>query len=63
MIDELAARHGVRWALPTVEVVRGSAALARGMGLERLVSPDAPLGETFEELFVAQMTGLAKELS
>ena len=30
------------------------------MGLERLVSPEAPLGETFEELFVAQMTGLAR---
>ena len=43
-----------------VEVVRGSSALARGMGLERLVDPDAPLGATFEELFVAQMTGLAR---
>jgi len=30
------------------------------MGLERLVSPEAPLGATFEELFVAQMTGLAR---
>jgi len=30
------------------------------MGIERLVSPDAPLGVTFEELFVAQMTGLAR---
>ena len=60
LIDDLAARHGVTYALPTVEVVRGSSALARGMGLERLVSPDAPLGATFEELFVAQMTGLAR---
>ncbi len=40
--------------------MRGSAALARGMGLERLVSPEAPLGETFEELFVALMTGLPR---
>jgi AcrR family transcriptional regulator len=60
LIDELAARHGVTYALPTLEVVRGSSALARGMGLERLVSPDAPLGAMFEELFVAQMTGLAR---
>ena len=60
LIDDLAARHGVTYALPTVEVVRGSSALARGMGLERLVSPDAPLGATFEEVFVAQMTGLAR---
>jgi AcrR family transcriptional regulator len=60
LIDDLAARHGIRYVLPTVEVVRGSSALARGMGIERLVSPDAPLGATFEELFVAQMTGLAR---
>jgi AcrR family transcriptional regulator len=60
LIDDLAARHRVTFALPTVEVVRGSSALARGMGLERLVSPDAPLGATFEELFVAQMIGLAR---
>ena len=58
--DDLAARHGIEYVLPTVEVVRGSSALARGMGIERLVSPEAPLGATFEELFVAQMTGLAR---
>jgi AcrR family transcriptional regulator len=60
LIDDLAARHGIEYVLPTVEVVRGSSALARGMGIERLVSPEAPLGATFEELFVAQMTGLAR---
>jgi AcrR family transcriptional regulator len=60
LVDDLAARHDVTYALPTLEVVRGSSALARGMGLERLVSPDAPLGAMFEELFVAQMTGLAR---
>jgi AcrR family transcriptional regulator len=59
-IDALAARHGVVWTMPPIEVVRGSAALARGMGLERLVDPDAPLGARFVELFVAQMTGLAR---
>jgi AcrR family transcriptional regulator len=60
LIDDLAARHGIAYVLPTVEVVRGSSALARGMGIERLVSPEAPLGASFEELFVAQMTGLAR---
>ena len=60
LIDDLAARHGIAWALPAVEVVRGSSALARGMGLERLIAPDLPLGASFEELFVAQMTGLAR---
>jgi AcrR family transcriptional regulator len=60
LIDDLAARHDMTYALPTTEVVRGSAALARGMGLERLVAPDAPLGAMFEELFVALMTGIAR---
>jgi AcrR family transcriptional regulator len=60
LVDEHAALHGVTYLLPTVDVVRGSSALARGMGLERLIAPDAPLGATFEELFVAQMTGLAR---
>jgi AcrR family transcriptional regulator len=61
LIDALAERHGMTYALPTTEVVRGSSALARGMGLERLVTPDAPLGEMFVELFVALMVGIAKE--
>jgi AcrR family transcriptional regulator len=58
-IEALADRHGIVWAMPPIEVVRGSAALARGLGLERLVDPEAPLGERFEELFVALMTSLA----
>jgi len=60
LIDDLAERHGVTYSLPTVEVVRGSSALARGMGLERLIAPDLPLGASFEELFVAQMIGLVR---
>jgi AcrR family transcriptional regulator len=59
-LDELAGRHGMAYRLPTPEFVRGSAALARGMGLERLIAPDVPLGELFEEMFVAYCTGLAR---
>jgi AcrR family transcriptional regulator len=59
-IEALADRHGLAWTMPPIEVVRGSSALARGMGLERLVDPDAPLGARFEELFVTLMTGLAR---
>jgi AcrR family transcriptional regulator len=60
LLDELAARHGMAYRLPTTEFVRGSSALARGMGLERLVDPDLPLGELFEDMFVAYCTGLAE---
>jgi AcrR family transcriptional regulator len=60
LLDDLAARHGLAYRLPTSEFVRGSSALARGMGLERLVKPDLPLGELFEEMFVAYCTGLAR---
>ena len=60
LLDELAARHGLAYRLPTPEFVRGSSALARGMGLERLVNPDLPLGALFEEMFVAYCTGLAR---
>jgi AcrR family transcriptional regulator len=60
LMDEVAARHGIAFALPTPEFVRGSSALARGMGLERLVTPDLPLGALFEEMFVAYCTGLAR---
>ena len=59
-IEALAEGHGIVWTMPAIEVVRGSSALARGMGLERLVDPDAPLAERFEELFVALMTSLAR---
>jgi AcrR family transcriptional regulator len=60
LLDELAARHGMAYRLPTPEFVRGSSALARGMGLERLVEPGLPLGELFEEMFVAYCTGLTR---
>jgi AcrR family transcriptional regulator len=59
-LDDLAARHGMAYRLPTPEFVRGSAALARGMGLERLVDPGALRGEVFEEMFVALCMGLAR---
>jgi AcrR family transcriptional regulator len=60
LLDDLAARHGLTYRLPTPEFVRGSSALARGMGLERLVNPELPLGDLFEEMFVAYCTGLAR---
>jgi len=59
LVDALAARHGVEFALPTREVVRGSGALNRGLAIEQLIDPDLP-GEVFEEMHVAYMKGLTR---
>ncbi len=58
LIEELASRHGVGYQIPAKEVVRGSAALARGMALERLLAPGAVSGELFEEMHTAYVNGL-----
>jgi AcrR family transcriptional regulator len=59
MVDALAARHGVEFTLPTLEIVRGSGALNRGLAIEQLIDPDLS-GEMFEEMHVAYMRGLTK---
>jgi AcrR family transcriptional regulator len=59
IIDALAERHGLEFALPTKQIARGSGALNRGMALEQLLDPTIP-GEFFEEMHVAYMRGLTK---
>jgi AcrR family transcriptional regulator len=60
VLEELARRHGVEFAMPAREVVRGTGALGRGLALERLLDPGAPVGDLFEELFVAATLAVAK---
>jgi AcrR family transcriptional regulator len=60
VVEELARRHGKRFRIAPRDVVRGTAALGRGLALERLVAPDAPLGDVYEELFVAATLGVAE---
>jgi AcrR family transcriptional regulator len=48
LMDELGERHGVRYELGSRELVRVVAALARGLGLERQIDPEAGL----EDLYV-----------
>jgi AcrR family transcriptional regulator len=60
LIDELGARHGVHYRLPAKEIARGSAALARGVALERLLDPDGSSADAFEEMHTAYVTGLLK---
>jgi BetI-type transcriptional repressor, C-terminal len=41
LLDEFARRWRVEFTIPVREVVRGTYALSRGMGLERLLDPEA----------------------
>jgi AcrR family transcriptional regulator len=52
LIEAIAARWGIEFRLPAREVVRGTGALGRGLGLELMLRPGADLGELFEELFL-----------
>ena len=60
IITELAARHEVEFRLPTREVGRGAAGLARGMALERLLDSDGKAMD-FEEMFVSFVMGFTNE--
>jgi hypothetical protein len=60
LIEELGSRHGVQFAVPTTEIARGSSALARGMALDRLLSPGTPSADMFEEMHTAYVTGLTR---
>jgi len=60
LIEELGRRHGVDFALPTKEIARGSAALARGMALERLLNPRAVPADLFDRVHTAYVQGLTK---
>jgi AcrR family transcriptional regulator len=57
LIEEFARRWGVEFTIPAREVVRGTYALSRGMGLERLVDPRATPLAQFEEMFLAYVKG------
>jgi AcrR family transcriptional regulator len=61
LIDELSRRYGVRYAIPAREVARGSAALARGIALERLLAPGRLSLELFERMHTAYMRGLERD--
>lgn len=59
MVDALAAQHGVEFTIPTMDMVRGSGALNRGLAIEQLINPDLS-GEMFEAMHLAYMRGMTK---
>jgi AcrR family transcriptional regulator len=58
LIDELAARHDLAYTIPTVEVARGSAALLRGLMIERMLDRSASPPQLMEAMHAAYMKGL-----
>jgi AcrR family transcriptional regulator len=58
LLEEFARRWDVEFRVPVREVVRGYYALTRGMGLERLLDPQATPLAQFEEMFQAYAMGL-----
>jgi AcrR family transcriptional regulator len=51
--DELGARERITFKRPAREIVQACGALARGLGLERQLVPDAALGDIYEQYAVA----------
>jgi AcrR family transcriptional regulator len=47
--EEIGAREGMVFSRPAREVLRMTTALARGLGLERQLAPDAGLEQVFED--------------
>jgi AcrR family transcriptional regulator len=53
--ERLAERHGVTFARPPREILRTIIAMARGLGLERRLTPDDHLEALYEDYAVALM--------
>jgi AcrR family transcriptional regulator len=60
LLEEFARRWRVELTIPAREVVRGTYALSRGMGLERLLDPQATPLAQFEEMFLAYALGVIR---
>ena len=60
LVEEAAAHWEVEFALPARDVVRGTYALSRGMGLERLLEDEPSTTALYEEMFLAYAMGLIR---
>lgn len=58
VIERGAARFGVRYRVPIIEVARASGALFRGMTVERMLEPASFTPDHFAELHAALLIGL-----
>jgi AcrR family transcriptional regulator len=60
LVEEWTRRRGVEFTMPAREVVRGTYALSRGMGLELLLAEEPGTTTRYEEMFLAYATGLMR---
>ena len=60
LVEEWARRWDVEFTMPAREVVRGTYALSRGMGLELLLSEEPGTTTPYEEMFLAYAMGLIR---
>jgi hypothetical protein len=60
LVEEWTRRWGVEFTMPAREVVRGTYALSRGMGLELLLAEEPGTTTRYEEMFLAYATGLMR---
>jgi AcrR family transcriptional regulator len=58
--EELGARDGITFRRPAHEIVQVCGALARGLGLERQLAPEAALGDLYEDYAVALTEALVE---
>jgi AcrR family transcriptional regulator len=60
LVAEWASRWGVEFRLPAREVVRGTYAISRGLGLEALLADEPGAVDQLEEMFLAYAMGLIR---
>jgi hypothetical protein len=60
LVEEFTRRWKLEFAIPAREVIRGTYALSRGTGLERLLDPQATPLAQFEEMFLAYAMGVIR---
>jgi AcrR family transcriptional regulator len=59
-LEQLVAGHGVQFAIPTADLVRGGVALVRGMSLERRLQPGSIPDALFEQMVMAYLAGFTR---
>ena len=60
LISEVAARDGLEFVVPSKEVARSAASLARGLAIERLLDPASVPDERYQELFTQHVLRFAR---
>ena len=60
LVADWAGHWGVEFTLPPREVIRGTYAISRGLGLEALLADEPRAVDQFEEMFLAYAMGLIK---